>query len=160
MPNFFLFFGFAMTTIDKLDLAIHIQYARRTQFIEEVNEEYRLKEANFVQPQIQILDLYPRISEMDLLLGVITRHTPWAYFYPPKQFNTQRRSPFAFHRVVPSLGSTETQEADQAKVEDYECKSAEEKEEKKTMLAFFKKIDEINDLIGFVIGRVGQFLQG
>jgi hypothetical protein len=149
-----------MTTIDKLDIAIHVQYARRTQFIEEVNEEYRLQEANFVQPQIQVIDLYPRISEMDLLLGIIARHTPWAYFYPPKQFNSQRRSPFAFHRVVPSLGSTKDQEEDTAKAEAQVCNTTEEKEEKKIILAFFKTIDEINDLIGFVIGRVGQFLQG
>lgn len=149
-----------MTTIDKLDIAIHIQYARRTQFIEQVSDEFRLKEADQVSAQLQIVDFYPRMSELDLLLGVVPRHAPWAVFYPPDTFNSQRRSPFAFHRVAPSLGSIDKQQADMAKLASVKTSTPEEKGEKETLTSCFETIEEINDLIGFVVGRVGQFLQG
>ena len=99
-----------MTTIDKLDIGIYIQYARRTTMIEQINQQYHLDEAGTRPAQIQVLDVYPKLSEMDLLLGVGPIQNPWAFFFPPSQFRFQRRSPFGFFRVAPSLGSFEEEE--------------------------------------------------
>src|SRR5882672_1099137 len=91
-------------TIDKFDIGIYIQYARRTQLIEQVLSQYHMRDATSVPAQALIVDLYPKLAELDLLLGVATMSSPWAYFYAPKSYSTQRRSPFAFHRVIPIIG--------------------------------------------------------
>jgi hypothetical protein len=99
-----------MTTIDKLDMGIYIQYARRTQLIEQINQQYHLDQASSIPPQLSLISLHPRLTEMDILLGVVPVQTPWAHFFPPSQFRFQRRSPFGFFRVAPSLGSFEKEE--------------------------------------------------
>ena len=149
-----------MTTIDRLDLAIHIQYARRTEFIEAVKQQYHFEAADSIPPQTMVVDIYPRISEMELLMGVVRSYAPWAYFYPPKRFFAQRRPAFSRFRIVPSLGSLEKSEADLDKVASVSVQGAEEKEEQSLLKACLEEIEEINDLIGFVIGRIGQFLRG
>lgn len=149
-----------MTTIDKLDIGIYIQYARRTQLIEQINQQYHLDEASSIPPQILLVDIYPKLSEMDLLLGIVPVQTPWAYFFPPPRFRFQRRSPFGFFRVAPSLGSFEEEDEDERKLEDIECKTDTDLKEKKAIKACFEQIDKINNWISFIVGRVGQFLQG
>lgn len=149
-----------MTTIDKLDIAIHVQYARRTEFMESIQKEYRLTEADSIPPQTLVVDMSQRMSEMDLLFGVVTSYAPWAYFYPPKTYFSQRRAPFASYRVVPSLGSLEKQQADAAKLQNIRCKTPEEEEEKTALEEFFGYVEKINDLLGYVVGHVGQFIKG
>ena len=149
-----------MATIDQLDISIYNLYAIRTRMTEQFNLQVRMGEAGSIPPQTQLVDVYPKLTELDLLLGVAPVVTPCAYFYPPKRYNVQRRSPFAFYRVAPTLGSLDKQEEDTSMLQDTECESEEDEEEKKTMIACLKEIEGINDLIGFVIGRVGQFLQG
>ena len=97
-------------TIDKFDIGIYIQYARRTQLMEQVLSQYHMREATGVPAQALIVDLYPKLAELDLLLGVATYSTTWAYFYAPKSYTEQRRSPFAFHRIIPILGERHTDE--------------------------------------------------
>jgi hypothetical protein len=149
-----------MTTIDKLDLDIYIQYARRTQMIEQINQQYRLQEASSVPPQTQLIDLYPKLSEMELLLGVVPAQSAWAYFFPPSQFRFQRRSPFGFFRVAPSLGSFDQENEDERKLEEIACEDEEDEKNKKTLKACFDQIKKINGWLSFIVGRVGQFLQG
>lgn len=149
-----------MTTIDKLDIGIYIQYARRTQLIEQINQQYHLEDAASIPPQIQLVDLYPKLSEMELLLGIVPVQMPWAYFFPPPQFRFQRRSPFGFFRVAPSLGSFEKEDEDKRKLEDVECETEEDEKEKNVLKACFAQIDKINSWLSFIVGRVGQFLQG
>lgn len=148
-----------MATIDKLDIGIYIQYARRTQMIEQINQQYHFQEAASIPPQIQLVDFYPKLREMDILLGVVTIHTPWAHFYPPQRFGIQRRSPFAFSRVIPSLGSQEDQEREESKLQAEACDTPEEEAEKKAITSCLKQISKINEWLSFIIGRVGQFLQ-
>jgi hypothetical protein len=149
-----------MTTIDKLDLNIYIQYARRTQMIEQINQQYHLDEAASIPAQISLVDLYPRISEMELLLGIVPVQSPWAYFFPPKRFRFQRRSPFGFFRVAPSLGSFEKEDDDERKLDEVICETPEEEKEKSAIKGCFDQIDKINTWLSFIVGRVGQFLQG
>ncbi|KIC73577.1 hypothetical protein DB44_BC00050 [Candidatus Protochlamydia amoebophila] len=149
-----------MTTIDQLDIGIYVQYARRTQLIEQINQQYHLDEASSIPPQILLVDIYPKLSEMDLLLGIVPIQTPWAYFFPPPRFRFQRRSPFGFFRVAPSLGSFEKEDEDERKLEEVECETEEDLKEKKAIKSCFDQIDKINNWLSFIVGRVGQFLQG
>ena len=93
-----------MATIDKLDLSVYNLYAIRTKMIEQTQELYQLDKAGTIPPQTMLVNFYPKMNELDILLGNIAMFTPWAYFYPPRNFRYQRRSPFAFHRVAPTLG--------------------------------------------------------
>lgn len=149
-----------MATIDKLDLSVYNLYAMRTKMIEQINQQYRLDQAASIPPQTHLLSTYPKLTEIDLLLGIVPLHTPWAYFYPPQKFRFIRRSPFSFYRVAPSLGTFEEQEEDERQFESVECTTEEEKKEKAAIKRCFKQIEEINRWMGYIIGRVGQFLQG
>lgn len=149
-----------MATIDNLDMNIYNLYALRTKMIEQINQQLRLDQASSIPPQTVILDIWPKLTELDLLLGIVPMGTPWAYFYAPQKFRDIRRSPFAFHRIAPSLGSDEEQEEKENEIEEMEVDSEEDKDKKVKILACLKEIKKINSWLGFIIGRVGQFLQG
>jgi len=149
-----------MATIDNLELSVYNMYAMRTRMIEQINQQYHLDQASSIPPQIQMMDNYPRLTELDLLLGIIPLNAPWALFLPPKKFRTTRRSPFAFYRVAPSLGSMEEQERQERQLDEEECETPDELKEKVAIKGCFKQIGEINRWLGHIIGRVGQFLQG
>jgi len=149
-----------MATIDKLDMSVYNLYAIRTKMIEQINESIGIDKDSTIPPQTTMVNMWPRLTEIDILLGIVPLFTPWAYFYPPKNFRYQRRSPFAFSRVAPSLGSLKEQAEDEAHLAAIPCSSTEEEEEKAHIAGCLKQIDKINGWIGFIVGRVGQFLQG
>lgn len=149
-----------MATIDKLDMSVYNLYAIRTKMIEQINQQIGIDRDSTIPPQTSVVNLYPRLTEIDILLGIVPLFTPWAYFYPPKNFRYQRRSPFAFSRVAPTLGTMQEQAEDEAKIAAIVCRSPEEEGEKAAILGCLKQIDKINGWIGFIVGRVGQFLQG
>jgi len=149
-----------MATIDKLDFRVHVQYARRTQMVESINKEYRISEASSIPEQIKVVDMYPRFMEIDLLLGMVRSHAPWAMFWPPRKFFSQRRPSFTSYRVLPSLGTLEKQVSDYSKINNYSCRSSKQESEKQAIMSCFQQIDKINGWIGHIIGRVAQFLQG
>lgn len=149
-----------MTTIDKLDLSVYNLYAIRTRMVEQINQQLSLDKASSIPPQTQVMDIYPKLTELDILLGIVPLHTPWAYFFPPKDYRQIRRSPFAFFRVAPSLGSLEDQEKGEKILDSIVCSTPEEQKEKTAIKNCFKQIDQINRWLGYIIGRVGQFLQG
>src|ERR1700738_1205205 len=133
-----------MTTIDKLDMDAHIRYAEDIEAWREITEEYGLAAPGAVSPQVQALDLFPKISELDLLLGVVTVTTPWALFLPPPDFRLRRRSPFAVSRIVPSLGTLEEHEDLETHIQSIQCETLEENREKSAILACLAQIDKIN----------------
>jgi hypothetical protein len=149
-----------MTTIDNLDISVYRLYAQRTKAIEDTNKQFRLQEASSIPPQTFVVDTLPKLTEIDILLGVVPYHTPWALFFPPKSFNKSRRSSFAFWRVVPSLGTPEEQAEDERNLANTPCSTPEEKEEQQMIAGCFKQINKLNDMLGHIIGRIGQFLQG
>lgn len=149
-----------MATIDKLDMSVYNLYAIRTKMIEQINQQMSLDKAGSIPPQTYVIDTYPKLTEIDILLGVVPLFTPWAYFYPPKNYRFQRRATFAFHRIVPSLGDDKDEEADEHKLASIICTSEEEEAEKVVIKGCLKQIKKINGWLGFIIGRVGQFLQG
>ena len=147
-------------TIDHLDIGIYIQYARRMQLVEQIQQQFHLREATSVPAQALIVDLYPKLSELDLLLGVGTTVAPWAYFFPPKGFSFQRRSEFAFHRIMPIFGRFDAEDEQERNLSTIVCDSDEEEEEKSSIKRCLTKVKEINGLLRFIGGRIGQFLQG
>ena len=149
-----------MATIDKLDFSVYIQYAKRTEMIEEVNKQYRFHEAFTIPAQIQVMDISPRGLEVDILLGAARCYAPWAFFWPPKKFFAQRRPSFSSYRVVPSLGTLEKQAADYAKICNYPCSSSRQEAEKGAIISCLEVVDKLNEWVGHVIGRIAQFLQG
>lgn len=149
-----------MATIDKLDLSVYNLYAIRTRMIEQFNAQVPLTSSGSIPPQTVLVDTYQKLTELDILLGIVPLFTPWAYFYPPKNFRLQRRSPFAFYRVAPSLGSLKDQEELEERLASISCSSPEEESEKAAIAGCLHQLDKINGWLGFIIGRVGQFLQG
>ena len=153
-------------TIDKFDIGIYIQYARRTQLMEQMLAQYHIREAASVPAQALIVDLYPKLAELDMLLGVATYGTTWAYFYAPKSYTEQRRSPFAFHRILPIIEERQKGDEDDEQkqeediLEDIPCKTSEEAREKHVLQACFRHINDINSMLRYISGRIGQFLQG
>lgn len=149
-----------MATIDKLDINIYNLYAIRTMMIEQINQQMRFDKASSIPPQTLIVSNYPKLTELDLLLGIVPLHTPWAYFYPPLRYTRIRRSPFAFSRIAPSFGSDEEQQAGIDMLENFPCHDEDEKKEKQVIQNCYKQIKQINKWLGYIVGRVGQFLQG
>lgn len=149
-----------MATIDKLDLSVYNLYAIRTKMVEQINQQMQLDKAASIPPQTLVMDIYPKLDELDILMGVVALNTPWAYFYPPQKFQGIRRSPFAFFRIAPSLGSLEDQEKGESLLDSILCETPEEEKEKALIKGCFKQVDQINRWLGYIIGRVGQFLQG
>lgn len=149
-----------MATIDKLDLSVYNLYAVRTRLVEQINQQMHLEEAASIPPQTQVVMTQIQLTELDILLGVVPMHTPWAYFFPPKRFTSNRRSPFTFSRIAPSLKDTDEQGEAYAALQSLSCKDKEEETEKGVILSCFKEISKLNNWLGFIIGRVGQFLQG
>lgn len=147
-------------TIDHLDIGIYIQYARRTQLIEQIRQQYHLREAEAIPAQALIIDLYPKLTELEILLGVGTTEAQWAYFVPPKQFASRRRSPFSFHRILPVFRKANAENEEEEKLNHIVVSSKDEEEEKTHIRACLRKIGEINKLLSFIGGRIGQFLQG
>lgn len=148
-----------MSTIDNLDISVYNLYALRTKMLEQINQEFRLDQAATIPPQTMVLDLYPRMTELDILLGVVPVCTPWAYFLPPKKLRFLRRSPFSY-RVAPSIGNYEQQEETLNLLESIETHTPEEELDKKRLRRFFKQMEQINEWLSFISGRIGQFLQG
>jgi len=149
-----------MPTIDQLDLSVYNMYAVRTRMFEQFNKQIHLEEAATIPPQIKMVDIYPKLTEMDLLLGVVPVVTPWAYFLPPKRFRRQRRSSFAFSRIAPTLGTFEEQEEEEQKLALVQCRTQKEKEEKEILERCLAQVGKVNEWLNFIIGRIGQFLQG
>ncbi len=149
-----------MPTIDKLGMDVYRDYAMRITLTQETNNQLRINEASTIPGQLQMVDISARLSEFDLALGFVHKSTTWAYFPPPKNFGKQRRNPFAFFRVCPSFGSLADQERIEQEIEDIPCKTPEDEAQKEKIKQCMKKMSWINYMINYVMGKVGQFLQG
>lgn len=149
----------ATLTIDKFDISVYNYYALRTKAVEQFNQQIRLDQASSIPPQIQVLDIYPKLTELDILFGVVALHTPWAFFFPPPKFRFIRRSPFSY-RVMPSFGSYDSQAEEEQKLNDIVCNTKDEEQEKEILKGCFREIEKLNNWLSFIVGRVGQFLQG
>lgn len=150
-----------MATIDKLDLSVYNLYAVRTKMMEQHNEQLPLDKASSIHTQAVVIDYRPKINEVDILLGGIPNtRTPISSFDPPPNFLEQRRPSFAFSRIVPSLGLDGKQLTNEKMLAAIQCLPGEEESEKAKIASCLNQISNVNGMLGFIIGRVGQFLQG
>lgn len=154
-----------MATIDNLDHKFYIDYARRMQSLESTIQTYHLDQASSIPLQTQILDLYPKLDEIDLLLGVRITQIPWAYFYPPPRYSTQRRSPFGFFGILPSFDERGDKEQKQEheeeqKLEEIACSTKEQLAEKQILQNALSQKKRITNWVREIVGRIGQFLRG
>lgn len=147
-----------MTTIDKLDISVYNLYAIRTKMMEQFETQIQMTKASAIPTHTQVADNYPKPTEIDLLLGVRTAHTPWATFQPPKEFRLLRRSPFKRHRIAPSF--EKEQDGMEEFLNSYDEKDEEEKEEKETLQECFNQMGTINKWMGEILGNIGRFVQG
>ncbi len=147
-------------TIDKLDISVHSSYALRQMLVEGVDAEWRLNQAQAVQSQVQMVTNIPTPEQLSLIFPTDIYPSVWAYFYAPKYYYSQRRSPFSFSRFLPTLGSSEDQEKLYDDIAETACSSPEEEKEKAILLRCFNQIDKINSMLSYIVGRLGQFLQG
>lgn len=150
----------AGVTIDKLDISVYNMYAVRTRLYEQITQQYHLEEASSIPPQTQVMATQVQLSEIDMLLGIVPIHTPWAYFFPPKQFSRLRRSPFSFAKIAPSLKDTDEEGEEFAALFAVECLTPEEIHERGVIANCLKEINKLTGWLGFIRGRIGQFLQG
>lgn len=144
------------TTIDKYDISVHFRYASWINMVEETRKEFHLEDAASIPPQTHVVTTQVQLLEMDRLLGFFGAGagvTPWAFFYPPKEFRDMRFSPFAFGSIVPGL-------KDEDELGEIKCETEEEETEKSQIIGFLKVRRKLNTWLGFVRGRIGQFLQG
>ena len=58
------------------------------------------------------------------------------------------------------MGSLKEQAEEEEKLAGIECRSPEDEQEKGGHCRCFAQIDKINGWMSFIVGRVGQFLQG
>lgn len=147
-----------MATVDNLGVGLHLAYAKRVQFVEDVKRQYHLDDAASVKAHASVQYLQPQLSELDILLGVTKSYAPWAYFLPPRMFTLQRKTPFTFSRVTPSVGSEEDEDLEL--LESIQPNNDEEKYEKEVLKNCINRIKTINEWLGYIVGRIGQLLQG
>ena len=62
--------------------------------------------------------------------------------------------------MIPSIGSLEDQREDYDNLSETSTGTPEEEKEKAVLKRAFNQMDKINSMLSFIIGRVGQFLQG
>lgn len=149
-----------MPTIDKLDIDVYNLYAIRTRMIEQINQQYHLEQAGSIPPQTNVVNANIQLPELKLLLGDVSGPNPLAFFFAPLKFYTLRRSPFSFSQIAPTMGSFEEVEKSYQKLQSIQCDSPDEEKDKVTITNCFKEISKLNGWLGFIVGRIGQFLQG
>lgn len=149
-----------MATIDKLDVGIYNQYARRTQSLEEISRQYNLDQASFIPAHALTVATSPKMGELDELFGIVRVENSYALIEAPVGYDGQRRSSFSFFRVAPSMGSFEEETESERLLQSIKCEMQEDKANKKILEECFGQIKEINSWLSFIIGRMGQFLQG
>lgn len=153
----------AGTTIADYEMSWYNLYALRTRSVEEIQKQYQLNQAATVTSNVVMPNYQQVQTELDMLFpDVRFVQNPFANFKAPpiKKHNQSRRSPFAFWRIAPSLGTLEEQEKLEAMVDQFNVDSNEEIREKKAIQSCFKQMNKLNSMLGFIVGRVGQFLQG
>lgn len=148
----------SIITTSDIPLGWHDLYARRIQLIESYYNQYPVSQAERVPAHTAVDNVRPQLTNIDLLLGVSTNPPPWALMRAP---DYDPRQPYvSFYRIAPALGTIEQQANATERLQAIECVTAQDTLDKNTILGGLAAINKINDWKGYIIGRVGQFLQG
>lgn len=172
-----------MVELYNIDIATHERFARDQQAIEAFRKQYHISPTGprTISLQTTILDFIPKPPALTLLLQLYQKKN-WALFSVPKNFYTQARPITSY--IVPSLGSSEKQDADVQKIrallkqkaphavqrrEQQDQKQEQKREETEEeiveegeiIIALLEKgIKETNNMVDYIISRMNQFVQG
>jgi len=151
-------------TIDNLGLESSVRYARDKEQL-----DLRLiDDSKWVSRHIEIPATKPYVpSEFDQLFSAKPT-IQWAFFAPPPATDAEMRALFSY-QLIPSLGSTEKQEAeteklaalkdslDKGKPQD---KDSQEEGQRKRLLAFFKCLEKLDKTLLLINSRRNQYQRG
>ncbi len=155
-------------TIDNLGTDSSVRYAKDKELL----DLRMLEDSKWVSKRIEISVTKPYVpSDFDKLFLAAPK-TQWAAFSLPPAFEAQRSTIFSY-QLIPSLGSSEEQEADMEKLmalEDALHKEKkqgkgdqnqqEEESERKRLLAFLKCLQQLDKALVFINSRRNQYQRG
>ncbi len=175
-----------MAEFGKIDLDVHKSYAHRQDDFEKWSKDLKMQpsQTRYIAGQTRILDLAPKYPELTRLLQTHQR-VCWSAVKAPDNFYAQRSGSY---RLAPSLGSSEKLDADIAKIEEvgqsltqqglgvqkiqpanndtFDLEdlnlppSSQTLSAPQTLVNVVRAVRDMNDLIDYARGRIGQFLQG
>ncbi|WP_213357837.1 DUF5399 family protein [Chlamydiifrater phoenicopteri] len=106
-----------MVEIFNYNTSVYERYASETKVINDFRKELNL-DSSFIRDvagHTRILDFTPKPSALTTLMG-LDQKTQWAFFSPPPGYFKQR---FSTPYLVPSLGSSDNQDADIEKLSSF-----------------------------------------
>lgn len=166
-------------TIDNLGVETSVRWASDQKFLEET--PLNIKEARPVSDQVEIQVTLPaQSSKFEDLLGIENRCRPWADFFPPEGYNSQKKLLFT-HQVIPSLGTEEFQQTQIQKIKDFlsvkreeegdaphkteyawedEQREQKNRKESKILIDLIEYIQGLDALLGMINSRRIQYSKG
>ena len=157
-------------TIDNLGMDSSVRYAKDQEAI----DIQMLNDSRLISRKIEISVTRPYVpSEFDQLFSY-GRSTLWALFSEPPQFQSHSNDVLS-HQLIPSLGSSEKQEAGIDKLEALEDalnkpkkkkgffderEEKEEEEERKTLTSLLRCIEKLDQTLVFINARRNQYHRG
>lgn len=160
-------------TIDNLGIETSRRYAKDR---EQLQEAKFIEDSKLIPQKAEISVLKPFYpTELQEYLAPISQ-TLWAAFEPPPQYLTLS-SPLFTYQLIPSLGSSEKQEADTDKLEALEDtlsksfkegkrqgqdqqEQQEEEKERKILLHLLKTIGKFDRTLEMINSRRNQYQRG
>lgn len=150
-----------MATIDSLGPDAYMRYAYTTDALEIRRRELKTEYEPTIRMDVEVLSFYPRIDNIDILLGLPRTRPSGAVYQSPDTFNLQRKSPFTFSRLAPWVFDYgDSEEALKELIQDIPCYNKEEEAERDSLLKLLGTLNEINSQLGYVANHVAQFLPG
>ena len=147
-------------TIDNLGLESSVRYAKDQTEL----DPQLIKDSRLITPWIEVAATKPYIpSEFDKLFSAKPT-IQWAVFSEPPTYDVQPRSLFSY-QLIPSLGSSEKQEAEAEKLEALKEtlgkeKGTQDENQRKRLLEFFKCLEKLDKTLLFINSRRNQYQRG
>jgi hypothetical protein len=158
-------------TIDNLGMETSVRYAKDKELL----DLRMVEDSRWISPRIEVSVTKPYVpSEFDQLFSAKPT-MQWALFSAPPAFEAYSRALFSY-QLIPSLGSTEKQEADteklaaledalhkenqQGKGRDRGGRDKHEEHERKRILALLKCIGQLDKTLVFINSRRNQYQRG
>lgn len=160
-----------------INLDVHQQYAKGQADLEKWSKDYKMapSQTGGIAGQTKILDLAPKYPALTSLLQTNQR-VCWSGVKPPENYFIQKTDSY---RIAPSLGSGEKIDANIAKIQEAELthgvqpqapegklpelddlSSSQNLTDGQKLINVNLSVRDMNELIDYARGRMGQFLQG
>jgi hypothetical protein len=148
-------------TVSNLPVDVSTRWAEDQKFLEESSP--LIKESAIIPQHAQSEVILPAPqSQIDILLGLVTRHPTWALFQMPQGFSSQRRRLFT-SKLIPFLESDEQQDTLMARIQgvsgEEQDKEAWERE-KSYLIHLLKLLHTLNKDLIDIMSRCKQYQKG